>query len=43
LPAPGNKKMWIIKGTWHNDWPISADVPKWQEFMDFIRGNTLGF
>ena len=35
---PGNKKMWIIKGAGHNDWPTSVDVPKWQEFMDFVRG-----
>ena len=34
----GNKKMWIIKGARHNDWPASVDVPKWQEFMDFVRG-----
>jgi pimeloyl-ACP methyl ester carboxylesterase len=35
----GNKKMWIIKGAGHNDWPMFIDVPKWQEFMDFARGD----
>jgi len=33
----GNKKMWIIKGAGHNDWPMRVGVPKWQEFMDFVR------
>ena len=32
----GNKKMWIIKGAGHNDWPMRVGVPKWQEFMDFV-------
>lgn len=35
---PGSKKMWIIKGAGHNDWPMLVDVPKWREFMDFVRG-----
>ena len=34
----GNKKMWMLKGAGHNDWSTSVDVPKWQEFMDFVRG-----
>ena len=34
----GNKKMWVLKGAGHNDWSTSVDVPKWQEFMDFVKG-----
>jgi len=34
----GNKKIWTIKGAGHNDWPTLVDVPKWQEFMDFVGG-----
>lgn len=33
---PGNKKMWIIKGAGHNDWPIRVDGVNWQDFMDFL-------
>jgi pimeloyl-ACP methyl ester carboxylesterase len=33
---PVNKKMWIIKGAGHNDWPMFVDMPKWREFMDFV-------
>jgi pimeloyl-ACP methyl ester carboxylesterase len=33
---PGNKKMWIIKGAGHNDWPMFVDMLKWREFMDFV-------
>jgi hypothetical protein len=34
----GDKKMWILKGVGHNDWLTAADLPKWREFMDFVRG-----
>jgi hypothetical protein len=33
----GEKKMWVIKGAGHNDWPMFVDAKKWQEFMDFIN------
>lgn len=33
----GNKKMWVIKGAGHNDWPMFVDAKKWQEFMDFVN------
>jgi uncharacterized protein len=33
----GNKKMWVIHGAGHNDWPMFIDAEKWQEFMDFIN------
>jgi hypothetical protein len=35
---PGSKRMWIIKGAGHNDWPMQVDLPKWREFMDFVTG-----
>jgi pimeloyl-ACP methyl ester carboxylesterase len=40
---PGDKKMWTIKGAGHNDWPMFIDVPKWQEFMDFVEGDDSNF
>ena len=33
---PGDKRMWIIKGAGHNDWPMLIDMSKWQEIMDFL-------
>lgn len=33
---PKNKRMWIINGAGHNDWPMLTDMPKWQEIMDFF-------
>jgi uncharacterized protein len=32
----GDKKMWVIRGAGHNDWPMFVDAKKWQEFMDFV-------
>ncbi len=32
----GKKKMWVIQGAGHNDWPLFVDTKKWQEFMDFV-------
>jgi len=37
----GNKKMWTLKGAGHNDWPMTVDVSKWREFMDFVRGDGV--
>ncbi len=36
---PGPKRMWIIKGAGHNDWPMAVDGPRWREFMAFIEGD----
>jgi uncharacterized protein len=36
---PEHKKMWIITGAGHNDWPMLVDVSQWREFMDFLRGD----
>jgi fermentation-respiration switch protein FrsA (DUF1100 family) len=33
---PGPKRMWILKGTGHNDWPAVVDLPRWRELMDFV-------
>lgn len=35
LSAP--KKMWILKGAGHNDWPMAVDENKWREFMEFLH------
>jgi pimeloyl-ACP methyl ester carboxylesterase len=33
---PEKKKLWLLEGAGHNDWPWQLDVPKWQEIMDFV-------
>jgi pimeloyl-ACP methyl ester carboxylesterase len=33
----GEKKMWVIQGAGHNDWPMFVDTKKWQEFIDFVN------
>lgn len=31
------KRMWIIKGAGHNDWPFYADSSFWKEITDFVK------
>ena len=33
----GRKRMWIIKGAGHNDWPMYADKSLWKEMTDFVK------
>jgi pimeloyl-ACP methyl ester carboxylesterase len=33
----GRKRMWIIKGAGHNDWPMHADPLLFKEITDFVR------
>jgi pimeloyl-ACP methyl ester carboxylesterase len=33
----GRKKMWIIKGAGHNDWPMYMDPSLFKEITDFVR------
>jgi pimeloyl-ACP methyl ester carboxylesterase len=32
----GRKRMWIIKGAGHNDWPMYADASLFKEMTDFV-------
>ena len=32
-----NKRMWVIKGAGHNDWPFHADSYFWREITDFVK------
>jgi hypothetical protein len=32
------KRMWVIKGAGHNDWPMYAGASLWKEITDFVRG-----
>jgi hypothetical protein len=32
------KRMWIVKGAGHNDWPMHAQASLWKEITDFIEG-----
>ncbi len=33
----GRKKMWIIKGAGHNDWPMYTDISLFKEITDFVK------
>jgi hypothetical protein len=33
----GRKRMWIIKGAGHNDWPMYADPSLFKEMTDFVK------
>jgi uncharacterized protein len=33
----GKKRMWIVQGAGHNDWPMYADASMWQEMTDFVK------
>jgi len=33
----GRKRMWVIKGAGHNDWPMHADASLFKEMTDFVR------
>jgi alpha-beta hydrolase superfamily lysophospholipase len=33
----GRKKMWVIKGAGHNDWPLHADASMFKEITDFVK------
>ena len=36
------KRMWVLPGAGHNDWPRMATTPWWQKIMDFISNNDKG-
>lgn len=36
LPA-GKKRMWVIQGATHNDWPFHASDSLWREMTDFVK------
>ena len=33
----GQKRMWIIEGAGHNDWPFFANESLFQEITDFVK------
>jgi alpha-beta hydrolase superfamily lysophospholipase len=37
----GKKRMWVIKGAGHNDWPFYADAALWKEMTDFVKINKI--
>jgi hypothetical protein len=38
----GKKRMWVIKGAGHNDWPFFAGENLWKEMTDFVRIDKKG-
>jgi alpha-beta hydrolase superfamily lysophospholipase len=41
LPSKA-KKIWIVKGAGHNDWPMFVDTSFLEEIMDFVRSHAKG-
>jgi len=37
----GKKRMWVIKGAGHNDWPFYAKASLWKEMTDFVKINKI--
>lgn len=33
----GRKRMWVIPGAGHNDWPFYAQASLWKEITDFVK------
>ncbi len=33
----GKKRLWVIRGAGHNDWPFSADATLFKEITDFVN------
>jgi alpha-beta hydrolase superfamily lysophospholipase len=40
LPSP-DKKMWMIEGAGHNDWPAQADPSFWKGIAEFTGGGEV--
>lgn len=36
----GKKRMWVIQGAGHNDWPFHTDDSTWKEITDFVKIDT---
>jgi len=39
LPA-GRKRLWVIEGAGHNDWPMYANASLWQEIIGFVQAGS---
>jgi hypothetical protein len=40
---PGSaRRMWIMPGTGHNDWPMHVTATWWKEIMDYVSKNDQG-
>ncbi len=35
----GRKRMWVIRGAGHNDWPFHAEANLFKEITDFVKNN----
>jgi uncharacterized protein len=36
----GKKRMWVVKGAGHNDWPLYADASLFKEMTDFVKNDS---
>jgi pimeloyl-ACP methyl ester carboxylesterase len=39
---PGEKRIWIVPGAGHNDWPMRMDPSTWLDIMEFLSGSSHG-
>lgn len=39
---PKDKKIWIVPGAGHNDWPMRMAPSTWHDVMDFLSGSSPG-
>jgi hypothetical protein len=39
----GKKRMWVIQGAGHNDWPFYAEASLWKEMTDFVKPSGHAF
>jgi pimeloyl-ACP methyl ester carboxylesterase len=35
------RRMWIIQGAGHNDWPMATSTSWWREIMDFVSSDQM--
>lgn len=36
------KRIWIMQGAGHNDWPMHVNSRWWKEIMDYVGKNDKG-
>ena len=38
--SSSERRMWVIRGAGHNDWPMYTNRSWWKEVMDFVSSNN---
>ncbi len=37
----GTKRIWIVRGAGHNDWPLAVNTFWWREIIEYVESNTV--